>query len=350
MEFTNQEYADIVFTYGRADGNGALARRLYQEPYPNRRLPNFRMFQNTFRRLTEVGIGNNPARGVNPGHNVEIEEQILEAFTADPTASVRKVAEDLGLSRWKVWTTMKKDGQYPFHGTGVQGLQEEDPARRIQFCRFLLNMDIEDPLFLRSILWTDESNFSREGITNFHNLHEWAAKDANPHWKKQKSFQNRFSVNVWAGVIGRTIIGPHFLPENLNGANYLDFLQNDIPDLLDEAGLLERERPIIFQQDGCPAHWSLAVRNYLDDCFPDGTFPWPPRSPDLTPLDFSIWGRAKELVYTTEIRTREELIRKINEAFDRMKEDMTIRVTTTEVTKRARACIRNNGLHFEHEQ
>ncbi|XP_050311553.1 uncharacterized protein LOC126747097 [Anthonomus grandis grandis] len=291
MEFTNQEYADIVFTYGRANGNGALARRLYQERYPDRRLPNFRVFQNTFRRLTEVGIGNNPARGVNSGHNnVEIEEQILEAFTANPTASVRKVAEDLGLSRWKVWTTMKKDGQ----SLSWYGGQGEDPARRIQFCRFLLNIDIEDPLFLRSILWTDESNFSREGITNFHNLHEWAAKDANSHWKKQKSFQNRFSVDMWAEVIVRTIIGPHFLPENLNGANYLDFLQNDIPVLLDEAGLLERERPIIFQQDGCPAHWSFAVRNYLDDCFPDswigrgGTFPWPPRSPDLTPLDFFI--------------------------------------------------------------
>lgn len=35
--FTSQEQADIVFMYGKADGNGALARRLYQERYPNRR-------------------------------------------------------------------------------------------------------------------------------------------------------------------------------------------------------------------------------------------------------------------------------------------------------------------------
>ncbi|KAG5892744.1 hypothetical protein JTB14_001115 [Gonioctena quinquepunctata] len=75
--------------------------------------------------------------------------------------------------------------KYPFHGTGVQGLEETDPARRIRFCRFLLNADIDDAWLLKSILWTDESKFSREGITNFHNLHEWADKDSNPHWKKQ---------------------------------------------------------------------------------------------------------------------------------------------------------------------
>ncbi|CAG9792952.1 unnamed protein product [Diatraea saccharalis] len=49
----------------------------------------------------------------------------------------------------------------------------------------MLNSDIDDGWFLKSILWTDEFKFSKEGITNFHNLHEWVDKDNNPHWKKQ---------------------------------------------------------------------------------------------------------------------------------------------------------------------
>ncbi|KAJ4434847.1 hypothetical protein ANN_23418 [Periplaneta americana] len=32
--YSNQELADIHFIYGKADGNAALARRLYQERYP----------------------------------------------------------------------------------------------------------------------------------------------------------------------------------------------------------------------------------------------------------------------------------------------------------------------------
>lgn len=171
------------------------------------------------------------------------------------------------------------------------------------------------------------------------------------------SFQDKFSINVWAGIIGRTLIGPHVLPDNLNGENYLHFLQNDLPELLYEAEvpILNTNRPIIFQQDGCPAHWTLSVREHLNNCFPDswigrdGPIPWPARSPDLTPVDFFVWGRAKGLVYTTEISTREELLQRIETAFTTMKQEMQLKVTTTEVRNRCRKCIRNGGSHFEHQ-
>lgn len=353
--FTNEEYADIVYMYGRADGNGLQARRLYQERFPGRRLPNVTVFYNTYRRLYETGSVKRNEPGVNPGrHPPEVEDLILQAFAVDPTTSTRKIAADLGLSTWKVWSTMHREGKYPFHGIGVQGLEDGDPIRRSQFCRFLLNSDIENERFLESILWTDESNFSKEGICNFHNLHEWADKHENPHWKKQVSFQHKFSVNVWAGVIGHRLIGPYFLPERLNGDSYLEFLQNALPELL-EGVQFPDDMQIVFQNDGCPAHFRLDVRQYLNDTFPNswigrgGPIPWPARSPDLTPLDFYVWGRAKELVYTEEIVSRDHLIRKIREAFQLMQQDRLLHTTTTEVRRRARACIRNNGSHFEHQ-
>jgi hypothetical protein len=43
----------------------------------------------------------------------------------------------------------------------------------------------------------------------------------------------------------------------------------------------------------------------LDATFPnrsvgrDGPTPWPPRSPDITPLDFFLWGYVKDKVYST---------------------------------------------------
>ncbi|KAJ4443758.1 hypothetical protein ANN_05536 [Periplaneta americana] len=37
--YSNQELAEIHFMYGKADGNAALARRLYQERYPQRQCP-----------------------------------------------------------------------------------------------------------------------------------------------------------------------------------------------------------------------------------------------------------------------------------------------------------------------
>lgn len=213
---------------------------------------------------------------------------------------------------------------------------------------------MDDPGFLQSILWTDESTFRREGIVNLHNLHHWSPRDNNPRVTRRRSFQSRFSVNVWAGVIGNRVIGPHYLPDHLNGDNYLEFLQNDLPELLDEVPIMNGERPIVFQNDGCPAHWRLPVREYLDNVFPNswigrnGPFPWPPRSPDLTPLDFYVWGRAKQLVYATEIESRDHLVQRIGAAFVTIQEEIRLRTTTVEIRRRCRACIRNRGQQFEH--
>lgn len=353
--FTNREYADMVFVYGVADGNALLARDIYHDRFPQRRIPNARTFQNTFVRLGEIGNFNfrEPAAPAGQRHHAQVDDMILARFDADPTISVRKIARELHLSTWKVWSVVHSDGRHPFHYTPVQELEEGDPPRRIIFCRYLINTDAEDDMFLKRILWTDESKFDKNGITNFHNLHYWEHKGNNPHMKKQVSSQRRFSVNVWAGVIGGTFIGPHYLPNNLNGEHYLHFLQNNLFDLLEDVPI-NNLRNMIFQNDGCPAHYARAVRDHLDRVFPNrwigrnGPVLWPARSPDLTPLDFHVWGRLKDLVYNEEIQNVEHLTRKINEACQIFKNEMRLRVTTTEVRRRARLCIRNGGRHIEH--
>jgi hypothetical protein len=38
---------------------------------------------------------------------------------------------------------------------------------------------------------------------------------------------------------------------------------------------------------------------------------WPPRSPDLIPLDFCLWGWMKGEVYKEKVNTRDELVARI---------------------------------------
>ena len=70
---------------------------------------------------------------------------------------------------------------------------------------------------------------------------------------------------------------------------------------------------LIFMQDGAPPHFALTVRAWLDQHFSGrwlgrrGPHEWPPRSPDLTPCDFYLWGYTKEEVYKTKPRTLEDL-------------------------------------------
>ncbi|GBN60242.1 hypothetical protein AVEN_159999-1 [Araneus ventricosus] len=67
----------------------------------------------------------------------------------------------------------------------------------------------------------------------------------------------------------------------------------------------------IFQQDGASPHWGTDVRAFLDTTFPNrwlrlgGLIGWPPRSPELTPLDFFFWDYVK--VYSRDIRDFEDL-------------------------------------------
>lgn len=51
--------------------------------------------------------------------------------------------------------------------------------------------------------------------------------------------------------------------------------------------------------------------------------------------------------YFTEVETREELIIRINAAFEVMRGEMLLRTTTGEIRRRCRAWIENRGRQFE---
>ncbi|KAJ4432047.1 hypothetical protein ANN_20661 [Periplaneta americana] len=79
--YSNQELAEIHFMYGKADGNAALARRLYQERYPQRQCPDRKTFVRLHYRLCEYGKFNSPGlgRGRPRSTTPEVQEEILEA-------------------------------------------------------------------------------------------------------------------------------------------------------------------------------------------------------------------------------------------------------------------------------
>ncbi|GFU86379.1 putative LOC100569746 [Trichonephila clavipes] len=68
-----------------------------------------------------------------------------------------------------------------------------------------------------------------------------------------------------------------------------------------------------FQQDGATCHTARATINLLKDTFGDrlishfGPVNWPPRSCDLTPLDYFLRGYVKSLVYADKPQTLDHL-------------------------------------------
>ena len=193
--YSNSEYADILYCYGFCDTNAAEARREYQRRFPNRRIPHISLFGSTYRRISETGSVQKQQidTGRSRRYTADDEEEVLQRFIDDPNTSTNIVARQLGMSQWKVWSIVHLSGQDPYHYQPVQSLEEGDPARRLEFCRFMLNADAEEEDFLRNILWTDESKFDRDRITNYHNLHYWAPKaEGKPKKCKQIASQWRF--------------------------------------------------------------------------------------------------------------------------------------------------------------
>lgn len=350
MSFSNQEYAEMHFVYGYCNGNASAAQREYTVRYPDRRVPSKQVFTRLHQRLVERGSVHKERSEVG-GAPLDVEDEVLNRVREDPEISSRKLANEAGVSKTTVLNILHKNKFHPYHFNKVQGLEHNDYAARQDFCRYLLNSDIEQYHFFKKILWTDEAIFTRQGVFNLHNMHMWDTE--NPKQTRESSFQRRFNINVWAAVIGDRFLGPHIFQGSLNGIMYLDFLQHNLPQLLDAIDHNQRQ-DIIFQQDGAPPHYNRDVREWLSENYATwigrgGPVPWPARSPDLNPMDFFVWGYMKSEVYMTPVNSEEELLNRIHDAAQKVREKLSYKVTVRGMRKRARACIRENGGHFEHK-
>ena len=209
MKFSNSEYANILFYYGKANGNKREAQRMYTEAFPRRPVPHRSVFSGTSHRVHETGCVARCRRDRIRGFRPNTERVVLESVHQDPTTSVRKIARNKRIPKSQVHAVLKHHKFHPYHYTPVQSLHNGDHEKRMQFCTLMLSKDTQNENFLKNILWTDESMLNREGITNLHNLHYYSQE--NPHMVLEKKHQIRFSLNVWAGVIGKTYFRPSYL-------------------------------------------------------------------------------------------------------------------------------------------
>ena len=285
QRFTNAEMADMHLIYGAAEGNGRLASRMYRERFPNREVPGPAFFINLHMRLRDTG-----AFTVNRIHvgrrRHPAEERIVQHFRENPSDSTRSAARSLNIRHHStVWSALHRQRFHPYHFQRVQGLLPTDFGPRVQFSQWLMQQQQMDHYFSKQILFTDEALFTRDGVFNIHNNHHW--EQENPHVIHRRGYQHRFSVNVWAGIVGNNLIGPYLLPYRLTGRVYTIFLRDVLPELLEDVPL-ETRRLMWFQHDGAPAHYFGEAREFLNENFPNrwigrgGPVGWPARSPDLT--------------------------------------------------------------------
>lgn len=279
------------------------------------------------------------------------EERVLNAVDENPSSSVRKLSGENNITKSVVHRILLEQLLHPFHIQKVHAMTPDDYPARLQYATWFLRNQRRNNFFISNIMFTDEAGFGRDGVINSHNLHLW--HDENPHEIIQSRHQHRFFVNVWAGIIGNHLIGPFILHDRLNGARYLQFLQGHLNDLLEDVPV-ETRYQMWYMHDGAPPHFDILVRQHLTNTFGDrwigrgGPFLWPPRSPDLNPLDFFFWGYLKGLVYATPVNSREELIQRIIHHSDVIRNNHgTLFQVQRNSIKRLKKCMDVHGGHIE---
>ncbi|GFX58295.1 DUF4817 domain-containing protein [Trichonephila clavipes] len=159
---------------------------------------------------------------------------------------------------------------------GLATHQNDHQARR-RFVKWAQKEIAVVPDFHKRILSSDEAHFWLNGYVNKRNCRIWS--EANPQVYVETPLHPE-TLTVWCALWAGGIIGPYFF-KNDEGHNV--------------------------------TVKALATIDLLKDTFGDhlisrfGPVNWPPRSWDLTPLDYFLWGYVKSLVYADKPQTLDHL-------------------------------------------
>ena len=106
--YSNDELVGMLLMYGTANCNGHAARRLYQERYPNRRVPYHATFASVNRRLRETGsLTRATMNRRRTKRTTSNEEAVLRLAEDNPHTSTRVIAQQLGLPQFIVWRILE---------------------------------------------------------------------------------------------------------------------------------------------------------------------------------------------------------------------------------------------------
>ncbi|GFX22057.1 DDE_3 domain-containing protein [Trichonephila clavipes] len=154
----------------------------------------------------------------------------------------------------------------------------------------------------------DEAHFWLNGYVNKQNCRIWS--EANPQVYVETPLHPE-KLTVWCvyGLVESFFKNDESHNVTVNGDRYRAMITNFFIPELNNHDVQE----LWFQQDGATCHTARATIDLLKDTFGDrlisrfGPVNWPPRSCDLTPLDYFLWGYGKSLVYADKPQTLDHL-------------------------------------------
>ena len=250
-------------------------------------------------------------------------------------------------------------------------LKPGDKVKRVAMARHVLDIHNRKPDWLNNLWMSDEAVFSLNGNVNSKNVVCYSERrGGRPEDFNIDITKHAASVMPWACLAGdgRKLLLKFFEPETvdgekvpgtLNGARYYKLMRyRVIPQIkaLNGGSLSDQ----CWQQDGARPHWSEQNLVYLQGQFGTNTLAlgarrwgggeWAPHSPDLSVLDFCIWGVMKYYVFQHPMPTTKQALKdKIQLVWDNQINPDLIKKAFKAFIARCTKVLQKDGGHQDNE-
>ena len=220
--------------------------------------------------------------------------KIKYRIRTNPVRTMRGMARELGVSEHTVRNVVKKKlGARSLARTKKFLLSERLKALRVERCNKLLAILKKKK---QVILFSDEKYFSVDQVSNSRTdrfITNLRLEDVPDHVRAVQKAKHPAQIMMFGLVASNGLkMPPVFMAKGMRmgSKEYLEevliphvkpWIDANFPDATN----------VVFMQDGAPCHTSKVVQKWLSEninFWPKDV--WPPSSPDLNPLDFSIWA------------------------------------------------------------
>lgn len=264
----------------------------------------------------------------------------------NPIRSMRQMAKDFNMDSKSMRNLIK-------HDIGARSLARiprplqtlVNKEKRLQRCKRILSFLKNGPHIL---LFSDEKIFSVDRASNRRNdryIAKGNTQQVPDYIKHTFKTKHPSQVMVFALVASDGKKMPLcFIEkgEKVNSNAYIQILENDVKPWIDSN--YRPEDSVVFTQDGAPCHTAKKTQDWLkknvQNFWPKDM--WPPNSPDINPLDYSIWANLQSNACSKPHANIEVLKASLVKAWNQMS-GKSIVTTCKRFRSRIEKIIQNNG-------